>query len=666
MAVTSGFFNSLNGDRKYNNDQFSALFDNLITDGVFANVGTAFEVRVSSENTVTVGVGRAWFNSIWVYNDSLYPMVVQGTEVLLDRIDAIVIEINHNEAVRTGSIRWVYGSPGSSPSRPNLTNTDEVHQYPLAYVLRKAGRSSVIQADITNAIGTSECPYVTGILSTQNIDKVVAQWQSQFSTWFEGLDAALSGDVAANLANQMIGIQSRFQTLAREKAVYEELQDSSGSVIQDRNGSDVLAKTVLSGGGDVIINYNSGQGNNEEGALKVGDILTTARRDLDSKWRLCNGAILDSNVYTQLASKIPPSPGCPYIEKTTFTDTRSRTMNKVGYGNGYYFVYTSAYSRILWYIHESNVASGQWVNGGDPFGVEIDPNSSIVYGNGYYVAVYRASSSTARVYYSTSLTGPYSYVDISSCYLRSITYTSNGLFMIAGKDQSVSKPAVWYATNPAGPWSKSSAITATESISSVVKYLNGYYVALVTDDSGIYYASSLTGGWAQIPGSSGINFEDLDYGNGSYVFTMYNGTSSDRGIYYTHSLNSPLVKATVDFPETPYELAKFYDIAFDGAYILITATYKPESDYTNARYCVLYSPSASIEFQVKELCTFKAMTSDVQSFGIVSGGTHYAVSCSLYDGETYYYNVYFGAKNQLMLPEISIGSGGYSYIKVEE
>ena len=44
MAVTSGFFNSLYGDRKYNAEQFSAMFDNLITDGVFSNVGNAFQV----------------------------------------------------------------------------------------------------------------------------------------------------------------------------------------------------------------------------------------------------------------------------------------------------------------------------------------------------------------------------------------------------------------------------------------------------------------------------------------------------------------------------------------------------------------------------------------------------------------------------------------------
>lgn len=257
MAVTSGFFNSLNGDRKYSAEQFSALFDNLITDGVFANVGTAFEVKATPENTVTIGIGRAWFNSVWLYNDTLYPMVPQAPEVLLNRIDAIVIEINHNEAVRSGQIRWVYGTPLSEPVRPTLTNTDEVHQYPLAYVYRHAGVSDVIQADITNMIGTSACPYVTGILSTQSIDKVVAQWESQFNVWFEGLETTLDGDVAANLANQVLDLQSRFHDLAKDRAVYEALQDSTGATIKDSDSGDILARTVL-GGENVIINYPTG------------------------------------------------------------------------------------------------------------------------------------------------------------------------------------------------------------------------------------------------------------------------------------------------------------------------------------------------------------------------------------------------------------------------
>ena len=39
MALTYGFYNSLNGDRKYNAMDISRLFDGLIKDGVFMSIG---------------------------------------------------------------------------------------------------------------------------------------------------------------------------------------------------------------------------------------------------------------------------------------------------------------------------------------------------------------------------------------------------------------------------------------------------------------------------------------------------------------------------------------------------------------------------------------------------------------------------------------------------
>jgi hypothetical protein len=184
MSVTSGFFNSLNGDRRYNAEQMSSIFDGIINDGIFANIGTAFFVQADAGNTVIVGIGRAWFNSVWLLNDAILPLNADISEILLDRIDAVVIEINHSESVREGSIKIVKGTPSSNPNNPAMVHTSDINQYPLAYIYRAANSSSIIQADITNMIGTSSTPYITGILQVQNIDNIVAQWQSQWLTFY--------------------------------------------------------------------------------------------------------------------------------------------------------------------------------------------------------------------------------------------------------------------------------------------------------------------------------------------------------------------------------------------------------------------------------------------------------------------------------------------------
>lgn len=124
MSVSSGFFNSLNGDRKYNAAQMSAIFDGLIIDGVFASIGTAFAVKAAGGLTVNVGIGKAWFDHTWTVNDSILPMTAPEAEVLLDRIDAVVLEVNGMESVRENTIKFVKGNPSSAPSRPTLTNEE--------------------------------------------------------------------------------------------------------------------------------------------------------------------------------------------------------------------------------------------------------------------------------------------------------------------------------------------------------------------------------------------------------------------------------------------------------------------------------------------------------------------------------------------------------------
>lgn len=179
MSVSSGFFNSLNGDRKYNAAQMSAIFDGLIIDGVFASIGTAFAVKAAGGLTVNVGVGKAWFDHTWTVNDSILPMTAPEAEVLLDRIDAMVLEVNGTESVRENTIKFVKGNPSSAPSRPTLTNEGNVHQYPLCYIYRKYGTAVINQADITPMVGTESTPFVTGILQTISLDELLGKWQDE-------------------------------------------------------------------------------------------------------------------------------------------------------------------------------------------------------------------------------------------------------------------------------------------------------------------------------------------------------------------------------------------------------------------------------------------------------------------------------------------------------
>lgn len=197
MSFASGFFNSVDHDRLYDATDISRLFDGLIQDGIFASIGDCLVVKQSNQMNVTVGTGRAWFNHTWSYNDALYPVTIPPSEILMDRIDAVVLEINSVESVRANSIKLIKGTPSSTPAKPVLTNTKEVHQYPLAYVTVGKEVTSIRQADIENCVGTSACPFVTGILEVISIEQLIPQWKdilnrfveentANFNTWMNG------------------------------------------------------------------------------------------------------------------------------------------------------------------------------------------------------------------------------------------------------------------------------------------------------------------------------------------------------------------------------------------------------------------------------------------------------------------------------------------------
>ena len=187
MALTYGFYNSIEGDRKYNAKQFGAIFDGVIHDGVYSTIGNRMVVQASGNGfQVNVQTGRAWFNHTWTLIDAPYSVTLPSPEPLLDKYVAVCLEMNEEQSARRNSIVCVSGTPGTKPSYPTLINTGSVHQIPLAYCLVKAGKTSITQAEITNMVGTSSCPYVTGVATSFNIDELIAQWASQWNQFLNG------------------------------------------------------------------------------------------------------------------------------------------------------------------------------------------------------------------------------------------------------------------------------------------------------------------------------------------------------------------------------------------------------------------------------------------------------------------------------------------------
>ena len=271
MSVTSGFFTSTNGDRKYSAEQMSSIFDGIVNDGVYESIGNRFAVTPTTGLSFTVGTGRGWFDKVWILNDSVATFTLDSADVLLSRIDAVVIDVDKNAATRAATIKVIKGSPASSPSDPILIKEASHNQYPIAYINIAPNQSTLTSADVLYKVGSDECPYVTGILQTISISEHLIRWaeqwdswfsaettadssefnefmsdkQAEFSAWYDTVkDILVDGSVAANLTARIADLEERIGNPSESFVLLSNVSDSSEDNILDSNGNNVLGSSV--------------------------------------------------------------------------------------------------------------------------------------------------------------------------------------------------------------------------------------------------------------------------------------------------------------------------------------------------------------------------------------------------------------------------------------
>ena len=205
MPITSGFYNSVNGDRVYDADQFGSLFDGIIAEGIFPNVGDKFFVRpVGNSMAVYVGAGKAWLNKRWVENAGDETLAIQAANASLDRVDAVILTVDSSKAIRGAKLEVIKGVPAATPVPPLIGNAGEKKSFLLATVRVIKNSVAVSAENITNFVGSGTTPYVSGPVSTINLDALQSKLQSEFDTWFASVRDALAnagGNTSTDVAN---------------------------------------------------------------------------------------------------------------------------------------------------------------------------------------------------------------------------------------------------------------------------------------------------------------------------------------------------------------------------------------------------------------------------------------------------------------------------------
>ncbi len=167
MALESGFFNSVGGDRKYNAEDIGRYFENILSNGIFKRIENCLNVSAGSGMSLTVSPGSGLINCHWFRAKAAETVVIPTAHAVLPRFDSVVARLDTSDGVRAITLLVVSGTPAESPVAPDPVRTETVHDLTLALVYVPAGASEITAANLTD-VRSNEwyCGYVQSLVDT--------------------------------------------------------------------------------------------------------------------------------------------------------------------------------------------------------------------------------------------------------------------------------------------------------------------------------------------------------------------------------------------------------------------------------------------------------------------------------------------------------------------
>lgn len=228
MAVTYGYFNSIDGDRVYNADQMSEYFDGLVSNGVYEDVGGALQVLEGTGMSVNVQSGRAIINCKWFSSDAVEAVSITAANAVLNRYTAVVVRLDLTN--RLMELDTVDGTPTSDPVMPAITNSTTIKELCLAMIYVPAGASAISQANITDMRPSSSCGWVTGIIKQVDTSTLFLQWQTAYENYYEAMQAGFD-EWFSSLTQQL-----NVNTFIKRFRKHAELASGSSAVALNMEG----------------------------------------------------------------------------------------------------------------------------------------------------------------------------------------------------------------------------------------------------------------------------------------------------------------------------------------------------------------------------------------------------------------------------------------------
>lgn len=215
--ISYGFFNSVNGDRLYNADDISNYFLKLISNGVFATPSNSMQVVESSGMNVDVTAGWGFINCKWLKNDAMYNLPIDAADIVLNRIDRVVMRLNADSSLRNMELAIIKGTPAANPTAPALTRvTGGVWELSLASIYVGANVTAITQANITDERPDANlCGWVTGLIDQIDTTNLFAQFTAAFWDWFNGIkDQVLRNTLVRRYTTRIVSTENPQSTFS--------------------------------------------------------------------------------------------------------------------------------------------------------------------------------------------------------------------------------------------------------------------------------------------------------------------------------------------------------------------------------------------------------------------------------------------------------------------
>lgn len=200
MAIKTGFYNSVENDRLYNAEDMSRYFAGLYAKGVLQNYKDKFAVKANGGMQVKVPTGKAFFSDgKYIENTADIILNVEASDVVLGRIDSVVLRSDKNENVRNAMVVLKKGTPSSNPQPPAIEVGEYVEELLICNIRVDKLTENLTQSNIENTVANTDvCGYVTGLIDEVDTSDLYAQYQEaykqfyiesqqKFDEWFENV-----------------------------------------------------------------------------------------------------------------------------------------------------------------------------------------------------------------------------------------------------------------------------------------------------------------------------------------------------------------------------------------------------------------------------------------------------------------------------------------------